>query len=1049
MNETTPRLYSLSTVCLLKHYNQNYLLHKLRTDFTGSNGVGKSIIADLFQVVFVADAKHIKFATEGLNKNGRKIETLPYESGIGYVFFNIEVQADQFITIGAAIFSQGNTSVKPFIITSSINFEEVPLEQNTFAADKLLFSADFLNQNREVYTLDDLARIAPERHQLYVHAFATKEEKSTYYDWLYQNELLPINLVKEGNLKAFAKVIQSFSKSKTLDIGNSKSLIEYLFEEDEVEITEEYSHQEQTIRKLLHNFKTTKEQIQDINNKQSDLTRLKGYDEERKKLEHDLAFATYITTFRQKIKKQEEVDKKHQEIQQKEKRFKDLQNKTEKFAGTVARANETSKKAQHAFTELASSQSLFIKLEQLQSEERLLDSIEIDGLMTSNPDNTSDLLNRETKLYADTIRKSEEVLRRYSSVEALEAKKKEQDRWLREQTRLLEDREKQLLDFQNILKDALQNSLFIKTLSENKSLSKSQQAVVIYLRQILLIQPKSALGGERYTTNANLIQDLEIKEDKINKGWWIHTGDLVEFVPETSALLPDLSDAKFQSTEQLKLYLQNQAEIINQQRATYDSLANGIIPSEFSAYDFDEQLSDASKLNNHKLATQFCSIINEKKNLIKSQIKREVEKIQVAKNKHGISAEDIEYQALLDETKRRRDIFQNRYDKLKTNYDAGQGEISTLTTSIPLLKETHKTTLNEFEIANNAFLEADTTYKRKYPQSPAPDSNSHLLEDVVSLENSFSITAGKYIDDYNQLFGKYEETKDRRSISVNEQIDNRNFSFEILEQALLGNRIRTLDEVTGYLEGLNAELLSITEDLLRSLVKVFGKTETYFDKYKKLVQDLNDFFMGKLISERFHFRIDFNTIPKLDIKWIEYLRKSSHSLASNTAIGDVSPEKFIEDFYLQFSGNKTRVAIGDLLNPKRYFMLKGKLTDELGRENSGSTGESYTAIALLGIARLSIVQDGGRAGLRFIILEESATLDNVNFNMFPEIAKKYDYQIITMTPKPYAIGGDEGWFIHQLIPGKENRDINYPKVMSYFRTNKSQMELGNFLKTTQ
>lgn len=1046
MAEFAPRLHSLSTVCLLKHYNQDYRLHSLRTDFTGSNGVGKSIIADLFQVVFLADTRHIKFATEGLDKKGRKIETLPYESGIGYAFFNVEVKAGAFITIGAAIFAQGNTIVKPFIITSSIDYEKVPLDQNTFSADKLFRSGNFLNQSRETFTLDDMARMAPEKHQLYVHAFGTREEKISYYGWLYQNGLLPINLVKEGNLKAFAKVIQSFSKSKTLDIGNSKSLIEYLFEEDEQEITQEYAQQEQTIKELLHNFKTTKGHIQDIGNKQHDLTRLKGYDEERKKAEHDLAFATYITTFRQKAKKQEEVSRKNKEIKQKEERFKELQSKVDKFSDLVARTNDLSKKAQHAFTELASSQSLFTKLEKLQAEERLLNSIETEGLIACDADDASDLLKREAKLYADTIQKSEAVLRRYSSMAALEEKKREQDRWLRDQIRSLEDKEKQLSDFQQLLKGAAQSSLFIKTLAENNSLSKPQQAVLVYLRQILLSKPVSASGGERYTNSINLIQNLKIEEDKANKGWWIQTGDLFEFVPETSALLPDLSDAKFHSAEQLKEYLQSQSEILNQQKIIYDSLSNGIIPKDFSAYNFDEELSDATKLSNHKLASQLCSVIGEKKRLVKSQRTREIEEIQKAKDKYGISAEDIEYDALLNETKRRRDILQNRHDKLKKSYDAEQAEINGFTISLPLLKETYTNILAESDSTQAAFSAAETSYMAKYPQNPAPDTNAVLQEDMATLESVFLNIASTYINDYNQLLGKYEETKDRRSISVNEQVDNKNFSFEILEQSLLGNRIRTLDEVTGYLEGLNTELLSITEDLLKSLVKVFGKTETFFDKYRKLVQDLNDFFIDKLISNRFHFRIDFNTIPKLDIKWIEHLRKSAYSLATSSATGEVPPEKFIEDFYLQFSGNKTRIPIDELLNPKRYFSLKGKLTDEAGKENSGSTGESYTAIALLGIARLSIVQDGDRPGLRFIILEESATLDNVNFNMFPTIAKEYGYQIITMTPKPYAIGGDEGWFIHQLIPGKENKDINFHKVMSYFRTNKSQMELDNYLK---
>ena len=49
MNE--PKIYSISTVGILKHFNQDYLLHPLRTDFTGGNGVGKSIIADLETVL--------------------------------------------------------------------------------------------------------------------------------------------------------------------------------------------------------------------------------------------------------------------------------------------------------------------------------------------------------------------------------------------------------------------------------------------------------------------------------------------------------------------------------------------------------------------------------------------------------------------------------------------------------------------------------------------------------------------------------------------------------------------------------------------------------------------------------------------------------------------------------------------------------------------------------------------------------------------------------------------------------------------------------------
>ena len=41
-----PRIYSLSTLGLIHHYENDYLFHNMRTDFVGDSGSGKSIIAD-------------------------------------------------------------------------------------------------------------------------------------------------------------------------------------------------------------------------------------------------------------------------------------------------------------------------------------------------------------------------------------------------------------------------------------------------------------------------------------------------------------------------------------------------------------------------------------------------------------------------------------------------------------------------------------------------------------------------------------------------------------------------------------------------------------------------------------------------------------------------------------------------------------------------------------------------------------------------------------------------------------------------------------------
>jgi hypothetical protein len=96
----------------------------------------------------------------------------------------------------------------------------------------------------------------------------------------------------------------------------------------------------------------------------------------------------------------------------------------------------------------------------------------------------------------------------------------------------------------------------------------------------------------------------------------------------------------------------------------------------------------------------------------------------------------------------------------------------------------------------------------------------------------------------------------------------------------------------------------------------------------------------------------------------------------------------LEDFFKKLAKLKERVPIAQLLDPKTYFHLSTKLEDELGEDISGSTGESYSAIALLAVARLS-TQKANPKGLRFIILEELGSMDNTNFNIFPDIAEEF------------------------------------------------------------
>lgn len=64
-----PRIYSLSTLGLIHHYENDYLFHNMRTDFVGDSGSGKSIIADLLQLIFVG-SEMFESATRTMDEKG-------------------------------------------------------------------------------------------------------------------------------------------------------------------------------------------------------------------------------------------------------------------------------------------------------------------------------------------------------------------------------------------------------------------------------------------------------------------------------------------------------------------------------------------------------------------------------------------------------------------------------------------------------------------------------------------------------------------------------------------------------------------------------------------------------------------------------------------------------------------------------------------------------------------------------------------------------------------------------------------------------------------
>ncbi len=255
MQNNFPRIFSLSTIGIKQHFNTDYLFHPYRTDFSGESGSGKSMIADMIQLVLIGSSE-FKSSTDG-NKHrdvkGMLIDLKGKSSSRGYVFLNIETSLKKFITIGVYIESTSNVA-EMFIVQNSYDWNTLtPLNQP-------IRTKDFIIDNK----IDTIGNLCEKIESCQIKTFKTKK----FHQILYDNNILSLDLTKDENLKSYSSILRSFSRGKGFKI-ESENLKKFLFgEDDQNSIMLKYTEEVNNINNDFHEHKRYQEEINEINEKQ-------------------------------------------------------------------------------------------------------------------------------------------------------------------------------------------------------------------------------------------------------------------------------------------------------------------------------------------------------------------------------------------------------------------------------------------------------------------------------------------------------------------------------------------------------------------------------------------------------------------------------------------------------------------------------------------------------------------------------------------------------------------------------------------------------------
>ncbi|WP_156101201.1 hypothetical protein [Salegentibacter sp. Hel_I_6] len=1045
-----PRIYSLSTVGILKHYMHDYLFHSTRTDFIGSNGVGKSIIADLLQMIFVYDKNLIKFGTDGVKKEERQINKLPYKTKCAYCFLNIEMNAGKFITIGIQINSQKGKRIIPFVITKQADLN-LKINDLTIEKEALIFCRDILKENnskeKEILDIQDLAIFLYEKRNLRLNFFSNIESVDTYYKFLYDKNILPLKLSQDKNLKAFAKVLQSFSKAKTLNLsGNqaSRNLKEFLFEESDEDILTNFQKEQSELEKILREYESLSQDIKSLSSKQKRLTSLQGLEQ------------SYKAKF--KLFKEAELQKMHialKKLQKKEtegkKQIVTQKGELDKLKIAIENLPKEEKAINQSYDKADANFNMFNRYEDIvKNIEKLSDDInELKKFIIPEVDESwidkvqkVDISNRNNQDIKGAIAFAKPYLEKYKTLENIVQIRKEQSDILDELKLSLKKKKATKEKMLSLIQDNNGNGLLHWYIKNLPALEDEQLQAILFYATKPIIETLNPRDSSQYINPDELINDFKMTKSK--GGIWLKLGALNQFIKfnPDAKLLEDRADLK----QSLKKLVEKKNKEISSLNRKIEALKNITDAKPYDTnlfnYSFDISIVENSNIEKLKNAVATILQVEEKINQLKAQKDRDEEELLKIRNQFNVEYDDPEVirKELLKvrkEWSNKKDMFYEQKGTKQTRYDSLENKIIRDGQDLEIIINDRYKKQKEFNKLNDSYYE--------YFQENIADLTL-ISENLEELESNYDELWEEYKTAFIGISNSFEETANEKNSAVQLAIKDQSFSFRVLEEALLGNKIKSTDDIGTALQEANQTRTTIADGIRDNMIKIFSKTTERYDKYNNQVKRINAFFVDRKISGKFYFKLEFDGNKEIKI---DYIKQIAYEVRNTATKGELqfgeSIVDFIEDFFRKQAKIKNKVPIDKLLNPKTYFELSAKLTDQYGKEVPGSTGETYSAIALLGIARLSAVQKEKRNGLRFIILEELGSLDNTNFNTFPAIAEEFQYQIITMAPHTFNIGLSDEWYAHHLIKGKEDDNINYCPSASYFKTKESNKDLNIYI----
>lgn len=342
-----------------------------------------------------------------------------------------------------------------------------------------------------------------------------------------------------------------------------------------------------------------------------------------------------------------------------------------------------------------------------------------------------------------------------------------------------------------------------------------------------------------------------------------------------------------------------------------------------------------------------------------------------------------------------------------------------------------------------------------YGQNPEIFQNSvqkvtSSQENINSLEQNYASADKNYIVKYNTIVNSFLNNKIDRLENTG---DFQGLCEEILPSEILADitvlEKDVIEKIGKYLRDINLKNKKLNSRKLQKLATIVEKVSAEVSEQKNNIRIIQNFLNedDKKITGGHKVSLDWDTEKILSPDWMpvftdninkdmelgvdDSLFESEKGITNDLEKYPSLAEKLKEAFYRSGGSRDLKPKIEELLNPKSYYGLKFSIKTNQGKKNDGSTSQTYSAIALLCMGKLALIDKQSKKGkykkaIRFMAIDEAEGLGS-NFDMLYKIAIANDYQILSLSINPNKIDA-ENQNIYLLHNSLEDENVNYDPV---------------------